>query len=132
MTTDTHQKFINYFQAIAFEAHCNSRHKGFWDVSDKLRDIAEKEGMKDEMMQMRKSQLRDLMHSELGEACEGDRKNLASEKIPGFTNVEEEYADLIIRLMDAGEGLGLKLPQAIIAKMQYNSTRLAMHGGKAF
>lgn len=126
------QLFIQLFEYFSKLAHDNARKKGFWKASDALLVAAMKIGMDEELLQMRKSQLRDLMHSELGEACEGDRKNLKSDKIPGFSNVEEEYADLIIRLMDASEGLNLRLAEAVIAKMDYNLARPAMHGGKKF
>lgn len=132
MTESTSQQFIHIFDTIARCAHRNSKAKGFWDASEQLQEVADAAGMGTALRKMRGSQLRDLMHSELGEACEGDRKDLQSDKIAGFSNVEEEYADLVIRLMDAAIALGLRLPEAIIAKMLYNQGRPAMHGGKSF
>jgi len=64
-----------------------------------------------------------LMHSELSEALEGDRKDLLSDKIPGFTAVEEEFADLLIRLFDTAGAKQLRLGDAFLAKMRYNQTR---------
>lgn len=126
------QAFISTFQELARDAHNNSKDKGFWGVSDDLQALADKAGLGKEMHLMRNSQLRDLMVSELGEACEGERKDLQSEKIPGFTNAEEEYADLVIRLMDMAHARGLRIAEAVVAKMDHNATRPAMHGGKNF
>lgn len=71
-----------------------------------------------------------LIVSEVSEAMEADRKNLDSDKIPAFTGVEEELADAIIRILDFSQQNGLRLADAIIAKMQYNLTRPYMHGKK--
>lgn len=69
-----------------------------------------------------------LMHSELSEALEADRKNLPSDKIPGFTGVEEELADCVIRILDFSGKHKLRLTQAIVAKLYHNLTRPHMHG----
>jgi NTP pyrophosphatase (non-canonical NTP hydrolase) len=69
-----------------------------------------------------------LMHSELSEALEAVRSNAMSEKIPGFSGLEEELADAIIRICDYAGGMGLYLPEAIEAKMAYNATRPKKHG----
>lgn len=74
-----------------------------------------------------------LMVTELGEACEGLRKgNPPSDHIPEFSAVEEEYADVIIRIMDHAAGRGWNVAGAIEAKMAFNAGRPRMHGGKAF
>jgi NTP pyrophosphatase (non-canonical NTP hydrolase) len=64
-----------------------------------------------------------LMHSELSEALEGDRKNLASDHIPGFSMVEEEFADELIRIFDCAGAMGLRLGEAFQAKCQFNLVR---------
>ena len=69
-----------------------------------------------------------LMHSELSEALEADRKNLDAEHIPGFTGVEEELADVIIRILDFAGHHQLRLGEAISAKIAYNLTRPFKHG----
>lgn len=71
-----------------------------------------------------------LMHSELSEALEADRKSLSAEHIEGFTGVEEELADAVIRILDFAGHHNLRLGEAIAAKMQYNLTRPFMHGKK--
>ena len=69
-----------------------------------------------------------LMHSELSEALEADRKNLPSDKIPDFTGLEEELADCIIRILDFAGYHKLELAKAITAKLRYNLTRPYKHG----
>jgi NTP pyrophosphatase (non-canonical NTP hydrolase) len=74
-----------------------------------------------------------LMHSELSEALEADRHgNPPSGHIPEFSGIEEEMADVVIRVMDFCEGRSFRLAEAIEAKIAFNSTRAYKHGGKAF
>lgn len=80
-----------------------------------------------------------LMVSELGEALESVRMPSAlSDKIlavgsngEAFTVEEEELADAMIRIMDYAGAYGLRLGEAIIAKMAVNEGRPFRHG-KAF
>ena len=72
-----------------------------------------------------------LMHSELSEALEFDRHgNGASDHIPEFTGVEEELADVLIRIFDYCGRKNLRLGEAIVAKMQFNESRPYKHGKK--
>lgn len=74
-----------------------------------------------------------LMHSELSEAEEALRNgNPASDHIPEFTGMEEEFADVIIRIMHFAERMNLRVPQAMFAKLDFNETRPVKHGGKLF
>ena len=72
-----------------------------------------------------------LMMSELAEAMEGYRDgNPASEKIPPFSQIEEELADVIIRILDYAEHNSFEIGPAVAAKMAYNKTREYRHGNK--
>jgi NTP pyrophosphatase (non-canonical NTP hydrolase) len=72
-----------------------------------------------------------LMHSELSEALEALRQgNPESQKIPGFTHAEEEFADCIIRILDTCYHNGWDIGGAILAKHAYNMTRPHKHGKK--
>lgn len=80
-----------------------------------------------------------LMHSELSEGLEALRHGnddgswLMSETISGFSQIEEELADTIIRIMDFAHAKGLySLGAAILAKMKFNENRTYKHGGKQF
>lgn len=72
-----------------------------------------------------------LEHSELSEALEGMRHgNPPSDKIPQFSSIEEEYADVIIRIMHHAGVRGYDVSRALVAKMAYNEKRPFMHGKK--
>jgi len=74
-----------------------------------------------------------LIHSELSEALEALRHgNPPSEKIPEFSQVEEELADVLIRIFDFAYTRGWNLGEAVVAKHDYNQSRPYKHGGKKF
>lgn len=74
-----------------------------------------------------------LMHSELSEALEAMRAgNPPDDKVPQFSGVEAELADVMIRIMDFAQGHGYRVIEAMIAKHAYNKTRPYKHGGKQF
>ncbi len=72
-----------------------------------------------------------LMVTEISEAMEAYRSgNPASDKIKGFSRIEEELADVIIRLLDFAGKEGMDIEGALVAKMTYNEKRPHRHGGK--
>jgi NTP pyrophosphatase (non-canonical NTP hydrolase) len=74
-----------------------------------------------------------LIHSEISEAVEYLRhENPPSNHISEFTGVEEELADIIIRVCNYAYAKNFRLGDAIIAKMDFNDTREYQHGGKKF
>ena len=64
-----------------------------------------------------------LMHSELSEALEADRKGLMDSHLPHRDGREVEFADLIIRVLDTTCALNLDIPGAFIEKNIYNQHR---------
>lgn len=64
-----------------------------------------------------------LMHSELSEALEADRKGLMDDKLPHRDGREVEFADCIIRILDTAAAMGLDVAGAIIEKNRYNKER---------
>src|SRR5574337_320954 len=60
-----------------------------------------------------------LMHSELSEALEADRKGLMDDKLAHRDGREVEFADLIIRVLDTAAALGLDVAGAVIEKNRY-------------
>ena len=70
-----------------------------------------------------------LVHSELSEMLEANRKSIgADDKIPEFSGEEAEAADTIIRLLDMAGRYKWRLGEAITAKMLFNLTRPFKHG----
>ncbi len=110
-TTPEQEFFIASWRTLAQAAHDNARDKGFRDTERTIPAwLAEVHGELSEI---------------LGAAKLG---NPESKKIPGFTQIEEECADVVLRMMDTGEGLGFRIAEALVAKMKYNEGRERLHG----
>ena len=106
--------FVESYNVLAERVHATCVEKGFWPRN--LADRNDGEAIA-------------LMHEELSEALWALRHgNPADEKLPAFTNLEVELADAIIRIMDYGKGRGLRVAEALVAKMAYNATRPYKHG----
>lgn len=74
-----------------------------------------------------------LIHSELSEALEYWRHgNKSSDHIPEYSGAEEEFADVLIRMLDVCGWYKFNLSGALLAKMAFNKTRAFKHGGKKF
>ena len=74
-----------------------------------------------------------LIHAEISEAVEALRHdNPASNHILDFNSVEEELADIVIRVCNYAYAKKFRLGRAILAKMDFNDTREFQHGGKKF
>lgn len=64
-----------------------------------------------------------LMHSELSEALEADRKRLKDDKLPNRDGREVEFVDCIIRILDTSAALGFDIAGAFIEKNRFNKDR---------
>ena len=74
-------------------------------------------------IQRNKGELLALIHSEISEALEGERKNLMDDKLPHRKMAEVELVDAIIRILDYAGGFGYDLQGAFDEKMAYNAKR---------
>jgi len=70
-----------------------------------------------------KGELLALIHSEISEAPEGERKDLMDDKLPHRKMAEVELVDALIRILDYAAGFGYDLQGAFNEKMAYNATR---------
>jgi NTP pyrophosphatase (non-canonical NTP hydrolase) len=108
-------------------AHENSKSKGFWEDEESLLNRANAmHGVNardvEKLIVSRKIA---LIHSEASEGLEALRES------HGFGNLAEELADVIIRVGDLAQWLGIDLETAVRTKMQKNAARPTLHG-KAF
>ena len=64
-----------------------------------------------------------LIHSEVSEAMEGDRKGLPDDKLPQYDMRCVELGDALIRICDTAGGFGMSLADATVDKMIFNTVR---------
>lgn len=134
--------FIAGFEAIADRVHANAVDKGFWEnpYADEIEAMQTCFNTEDEIVRAitaaligagsrNKGEMMMLEVSEIAERLEAVRKNpdAPDEHCPEFTTEEIELADMFIRGMDYGKGHGLRLAEAILAKMEFNAGRPRKH-----
>lgn len=71
-----------------------------------------------------KGELLCLIHSEISECMEGERKNLMDDKLPHRRMAEVELADVLIRVFDYAGAFGYDLDGAVKEKRAFNATRV--------
>jgi NTP pyrophosphatase (non-canonical NTP hydrolase) len=127
------EEFWEDFRALQDACYLSAEARGFHDQDAMPGDGAELAEISQRLM---------LIVSEVSEAMEelredGDPRRVyyrtsdvpEDDKELGFRS---ELADVVIRVLDLAGALGLDLAEALENKMQYNSTRPVMHGGKHF
>lgn len=116
--------FKQEFNRLQRQAYKTAASKGFHNADDNYHIKTRDAQFAQRLM---------LTVSELSEALEALRHgDPADSHIPKFRGTEAELADAVIRILDIAETHNLRLADAIIAKMAYNTRREQMNGGKAF
>ena len=115
-------------QVLQAACHGAAHAAGWWTHKksgyDLKRVIQKPEGPLEELLKgLLVSNKLCLIHSEVSEAMEGDRKGLMDDKLPHRPMVEVELADAIIRAFDMAGAMGLDLGGAIAEKMAFNAIR---------
>ena len=121
---ETNGLMIRTLDDLAVYCYGAAKAKGFWD--DEPVSLADAMSLThyfgNKLM---------LIVGELSEAHEGLRKgNGPSDHIPEFSALEEELADVLIRVFDLSGRLQLRLNDAVRAKLEFNRERPFKHGKK--
>lgn len=124
--------FITGFDHIAAFTHSLMRRQGFWDDREAIELACMQVGGVKLATAARFAvdcQAIALITTEESEWVEGLRDgNPPDDKIPEFTAAEAEAADVIIRIMDIAAGRGMRVAQALAAKVVMNASRKPKHG----
>lgn len=100
---------------LQLKCHAIAKDKGWWDSRRNFGEMVA------------------LIHSEASELLEAERHgNPVSEHCPSLSAGAEEMADIVIRVCDLAESMGVDLGYAIRTKMRFNESRPHKHGGKKF
>ena len=113
---------MSTLKAIAKMVHERAKSKGWWDQEyrDDVRTFGD---------------LCSLLHSEVSEAYEDYRNNRSATEIYYEDDgkpcgIPVEFGDIVIRILDNCEKLGIDIEAAIAEKDRFNATRPHRHGGK--
>lgn len=150
--------FLDGLEAVAAEIHRIAVDRGWWpdektpeevvacfrvedmrigkgatlqlsDISDRLLDLVKRAR---ETASRSEAEMIALHHSELSEALEEGvrRGNPEAVDLPGYSAMEEQFADLLIRVLDHCHHRRYRIGEAVLAKIEVNRRRPYKHGGK--
>lgn len=128
--------FYELMEKLQKKAHANSQAKGFWDGPDnqniptKLMLLVSEAS---EWLEAFRTDPKAPCGKSLSDPVSGVPRPLGiidGGDVRLVTKEEEEAADILIRLCDLCQYLGIDLGRAVLAKMEYNERRPHKHGGK--
>jgi len=143
----TAENTIRGMLALSKWSHSINRDNGFWEdwdlLSGEIPDLLEIDNPEiiERFRIMFINEKLMLTVSELAEAMEGIRKGgiKPDDKLPQFSNLAVELADVMIRTMDLAEGIALvdengtnEVLAALVQKLKINAGRGYKHGDKSF
>lgn len=99
------------FNELAKEIHTIDNHRWWHDLNTGAR------------LDRNKGELLALIHSEISECMEGERKGIMDDKLPHRRMAEVEMADAVIRILDYAGAYNFDLDGAIAEKRAYNAIR---------
>lgn len=111
-TEELENAVILGFKAAQHLAHRTARNAGWYNIPGTGESVERNFG-----------EVVALMHSELSEALEADRKGLKDDKLPHRDGREVEFTDCIIRILDTAEALGMDIGSAFVEKNRFNIAR---------
>lgn len=111
---------------LAKELHEVSREKGFYNDHEIHRDFGDKR-LSEVVKRATNSEKLLLIISEISEIVEEQRKPNPDKEL-----IAEEYADVLIRLLDSVAANEVDIDKALEKKRKKNKRREYMHGGKRF
>lgn len=110
----------------AFRVHENAKEKGFHLEESRDRFIDQQtNNLHDEVSELHEA----WRNGDFDKPCDKSAKMIEM-GIGSMSCAEEEYADIIIRVLDQCERLGISIGSAVAKKHLYNTTRPYRHGGK--
>lgn len=110
--------------------------QGFWDDEDAVLHAINKGAedpdhaahLSDIARRWKDGEKFTLLNTEISELTEANRKDIIdSDHLDGFTMAEEEASDILIRVLDWAHRRGLRIGEAMVAKLDYNATRPFRH-----
>lgn len=131
LATEFGQKSCREFvSSLTGACYRSARESGWWDFLADGETLVDKGIINTHLL---------LIHSEVSEACEGVRKDLKDDHLPGRPMVEVELADVLIRVFQLAGAMNLDLGGAFAEKLKYNASRAdhkkevrQREGGKAY
>jgi hypothetical protein len=122
---------------LVVQCHGDAARAGWWTDIKTGADLRDADG--DGGRRFNVAEKLALIHSEVSEALEADRKGLMDDHLPHRKGIEVELADAMIRICDLAGALSLDLGGAVAEKLAYNRLRAdhklhnrAAAGGKKY